>query len=263
MSNARIIVLTALAMVAFAGNSLLCRAALRDTSIDAASFTTIRLVSGAVVLWLILRMRHNSPGGAGNWMSACALFVYAAGFSFAYTGLSAATGALLLFGAVQATMIGYGIWVGERLHKPQLMGLFLIAWGIYSLRGKGGGDPTRVTTGNFLRAVPITIAMSIFMLSGASLDTAGFWYAVASGALASGVGYAIWYTVVPGLQATNAATIQLSVPIIAALGGVIILGEPVTLRLLLASVAILGGIALVIMKQQQAKSAQHPTAGDV
>src|SRR5690554_7313148 len=129
MSNARIIVLTSLAMVAFAGNSLLCRAALRDTSIDAASFTTIRLVSGAVVLWLIVRMRHSSPAGAGNWTSAFALFVYAAGFSFAYTGLSAATGALLLFGAVQATMIGYGIWVGERLHKPQLIGLFL-AFGV-------------------------------------------------------------------------------------------------------------------------------------
>ena len=167
MSNARIIVLTSLAMVAFAGNSLLCRAALRDSSIDAASFTTIRLVSGAVVLWLIVRMRHSSPAGAGNWTSAFALFVYAAGFSFAYTGLSAATGALLLFGAVQATMIGYGIWVGERLHKPQLIGLALafggliglmlpglsapplygsvlmlvsgVAWGIYSLRGKGGG----------------------------------------------------------------------------------------------------------------------------
>ena len=138
-----------------------------------------------------------------------------------------------------------------------------IAWGIYSLRGKGGGDPTKVTTGNFLRAVPITLIMSIFMLSGASLDTAGFWYAVASGALAAGVGYAIWYTAVHGLQATNAATIQLSVPIIAALGGVIILGEPVTLRLVLASVAILGGIALVIMKKQSAKSAQKITAGDV
>ena len=138
-----------------------------------------------------------------------------------------------------------------------------IAWGIYSLRGKGEGDPTRVTTGNFLRAVPITVAMSVLMLSGASLDTAGLWYAVASGALASGVGYAIWYTVVPGLKATNAATIQLSVPIIAALGGVIILGEPVTLRLVLASVAILGGIALVIMKKQNAKSAQQITTGDV
>jgi len=240
-------------MTAFAGNSLLCRAALKDTSIDAASFTTIRLISGAVVLWLVVRMRHGIPAGAGNWLSAIALFVYAAGFSFAYISLPAATGALLLFGSVQATMIGYGIWAGERLRKPQLIGLLLafggliglllpglaapplygsvlmlgagVAWGIYSLRGRGAGDPTRVTTGNFLRAVPITIAMSIFMLSGSSIDTAGFWYAVSSGALASGIGYAIWYTALPALKATNAATVQLSVPVIAALGVLISNGK--------------------------------------
>jgi len=284
MSYARVIALTSLAMIAFAGNSLLCRAALKNTSIDAASFTTIRLLSGAVALWLIERMRHSTPDGAGNWLSAFALFVYAAGFSFAYMSLPAATGALLLFGAVQATMISYGIWAGERLLKPQLFGLLLafgglvglllpglsapplygsvlmlgagVAWGIYSLRGKGAGDPTRVTTGNFLRAVPITVILSLFMLSGSSLDTAGFWYAVSSGALASGIGYAIWYTALPALKATNAATVQLSVPVIAALGGVIILGEPITLRLLLASVAILGGIALVILEKQHANGAQ-------
>ncbi|MEX2516147.1 MAG: DMT family transporter [Gammaproteobacteria bacterium] len=286
----RIIVLTSLAMTAFAGNSLLCRAALIHTSIDAASFTTIRLISGAVVLWLVVQMRHGTPAGAGNWLSAGALFVYAAGFSFAYISLPAATGALLLFAAVQAAMISYGIWAGERLLKLQLLGLLLafggliglllpglsapplygsvlmlgagIAWGIYSLRGKGADDPTRVTTGNFLRAVPITVAMSLFMLSGSSLDTAGFWYAVASGTLASGIGYAIWYTVLPALKATNAATIQLSVPIIAALGGVIILGEPVTLRLALASVAILGGIALVILEKRHANGAQQSAAAD-
>jgi len=290
MSYARIIVLTSIAMTAFAGNSLLCRAALKDTGIDAASFTTIRLISGAVVLWLLVRMRRRSPAGEGSWLSAFALFVYAAGFSFSYLSLPAATGALLLFGAVQATMIGYGIWAGERLLKPQLVGLLLafggliglllpglsapplygsvlmlgagVAWGVYSLRGKGAGDPTKVTTGNFLRAVPITLAMSIFMLSGSSVDTAGFWYAVASGALASGIGYAIWYTALPALKATNAATIQLSVPIIAALGGVIILGEPITLRLVLASVAILGGIALVILQKRHANGAQRIAPAD-
>jgi drug/metabolite transporter (DMT)-like permease len=279
MSNARMIVLTSIAMIAFAGNSLLCRAALKDTGIDAASFTTIRLISGALVLWVVVRIRHVAPAGAGNWPSAFALFAYAAGFSFAYVSLPAATGALLLFGAVQATMIGYGIWAGERLLKLQLIGLVLafggliglllpglsapplygsvlmmgagVAWGIYSLRGKGKGDATRVSTGNFLRAVPITLAMSLFMLSSSSLDTAGVWYAIASGALASGIGYAIWYTALPALKATNAATIQLSVPIIAAVGGVIVLGEPITLRLLLASVAILGGIALVILEKRQ------------
>lgn len=296
MSYARIIALTSLAMIAFAGNSLLCRVALEQTSIDAASFTTIRLVSGAVMLWLVVRMRRGTYTGGGSWLSAFALFAYAAGFSFAYVSLSAATGALLLFGAVQATMIGYGVWMGERLLKLQLVGFMLalggliglllpglsapplygsalmlgagVAWGIYSLRGKGAGDPTRVTAGNFLRAVPIAVVLSILMLNNTSLDTAGFWYAVSSGVLASGIGYAIWYTVLPALKATNAATVQLSVPVIAALGGVIVLGEPISPRLVLASVAIIGGVALVILERQQANGAQQvapadrPKAGD-
>lgn len=285
MSFVRIVALTSLAMIAFAGNSLLCRVALKDTSIDAASFTTVRLVSGAVVLWLIVRMRRRAQSGRGNWPSAFALFAYAAGFSFAYVSLPAATGALLLFGAVQATMIGHGIWAGERLRRPQLVGLVLalgglvglllpglsapplagsllmlgagVAWGIYSLRGKGGGDPTRVTAGNFLRAAPVAAALSLLLHEGASLDGAGFWYAVSSGALASGIGYAIWYTALPALKSTQAATVQLSVPVIAALGGIVFLGESLTLRLVLASVAILGGIALVILEKQDAPGAQR------
>jgi drug/metabolite transporter (DMT)-like permease len=278
MSYARIFALTSLAMIAFAGNSLLCRIALKHTGIDAASFTTIRLISGAAILWLVVRMRSGTQGGGGNWMSAAALFVYAAGFSFAYMSLPAATGALLLFGAVQATMIGHGIWTGERLWRLQLVGLFLafgglvglllpglsapplygsvlmlgagVAWGVYSLRGRGAGDPTKVTAGNFLRAVPISAALSLLMSGSMSLDNAGIWYAVFSGALASGTGYAIWYTALPALKSTNAATVQLSVPVIAALGGIVFLGEPVTLRLALASAAILGGIALVILEKQ-------------
>ena len=280
MSYARIIALTSLAMIAFAGNSLICRAALNHTRIDAASFTTVRLISGALMLGLIVSMRRGTPAGSGNWLSAFALFAYAAGFSFAYVSLPAATGALLLFGAVQVTMIGYGVWTGERLVKRQLVGLMLalagvvvlllpglaapplsgsvlmlgagVAWGVYSLRGKGAGDPTSVTAGNFLRAVPIAAALSVLMLNGTSADTAGFWYAVSSGALASGIGYAIWYTALPALKATHAATVQLSVPVIAALGGIIFLGEPITPRLLLASAAILGGIALVIQKRRHA-----------
>jgi drug/metabolite transporter (DMT)-like permease len=290
MSYARIVVLTSLAMIAFAGNSLLCRVALIHTSIDAASFTAIRLISGAIMLWLVVQIRSGTQIGRGNWLSAFALFSYAAGFSFAYVSLPAATGALLLFGAVQATMIGYGIWAGERLLKLQLFGLLLafgglvgmllpglsapplsgsilmlfagVAWGIYSLRGKGAGDPTRVTAGNFLRAVPIAAVLSVLMLKGASLDTAGFWYAVSSGALASGLGYAIWYTALPALKATNAATVQLSIPVIAALGGIVFLSEPITLRLALASVAILGGIALVIMEKQRAIGTQQVVPAD-
>jgi len=280
MSYARIIALTSLAMIAFAGNSLLCRVALKHTSIDAASFTTIRLISGAVMLWIVVRMRRGEYTSGGNWPSALALFVYAAGFSFAYVSLPAATGALLLFGAVQATMIGHGIWAGERLLRLQLAGLILafgglvglllpglsapplygsvlmlgagVTWGLCSLRGRGVGDPTTVTAGNFLRAVPVSVALSLLMFNGSSLDKAGFWYAVMSGALASGIGYVIWYRLLPALKATHAATVQLSVPVIAALGGIVFLGEPITLRLTLASVAILGGIALVILEKQQA-----------
>lgn len=279
------IALTTLAMIAFAGNSLLCRAALNHTGIDAASFTTIRLISGAVMLELVAQMRRGIYTGEGNWLSAFVLFIYAAGFSFAYVSLPTATGALLLFGAVQATMISHAVWVGERLIRWQLVGFVLafggmvglllpglsapplygsilmlgagVAWGVYSLRGKGVGDPTSVTAGNFLRAVPIAIALSVVMLNRTSLDSAGFWYAVSSGALASGIGYAIWYAALPALKTTNAATVQLSAPVIAALGGTAFLGEPITMRLMLASVAILGGIALVIVEKQSVNAAQH------
>ncbi|MDO8699094.1 MAG: DMT family transporter [Rhodoferax sp.] len=278
MSSARLVILTTLAMMAFAGNSLLCRMALKHTSIDAASFTTLRLLSGALMLGLLVRSRRGARARGGNWPSACALFAYAAGFSFAYISLPAATGALLLFGAVQATMIGYGVWRGERLLRLQLAGFVLalgglvglllpglaappltgsllmlgagVAWGVYSLRGKGAGDPTEVTAGNFLRALAITALLSLLMFRDISLDRLGLVYAVLSGALASGIGYAIWYRVLPALKATQAASVQLSVPVIAALGGVVFLGESVSLRLLLASLAILGGIALVILEKK-------------
>lgn len=279
MQTPRIILLTSLAMLAFAGNSLLCRAALKHTAIDAASFTTIRLVSGALMLWLVVRISRAAHSGSGSWLSAFALFAYAVLLSYAYASLSTGIGALLLFGAVQATMIAHGIRAGERLLRPQLAGLVLafaglvglllhgisapplagamlmlgsgVAWGIYSLRGKGAGDPTRVTAGNFLRTVPIAAAWSALMSGHLSLDGAGFGYAVASGALTSGIGYAIWYTALPALKAAKAATVQLSVPVIAALGGIVFLGEPLTLRLVLSSAAILGGIALVILEKPQ------------
>jgi drug/metabolite transporter (DMT)-like permease len=276
-----VVILTALAMLAFAGNSLLCRLALKSATMDAASFTSIRMIAGALTLCLLVRMRGGSSAGAGNWLSALALFAYAAAFSFAYASLSAATGALLLFGAVQMSMISWGLFRGERMRGLQWLGLALAvaglvglmlpglsappllgsllmisagcAWGVYSLRGKGAGDATRVTAGNFLRTVPMALAMSllsVMLLGDARADATGLIYALASGALASGVGYAIWYTALPALKATHAATVQLSVPVIAALGGVVFLGEALTLRAVLASVAILGGIALVILEKR-------------
>lgn len=275
MKSGRIFVLTALAMIAFAGNSLLCRLALRQTTIDAATFTFVRLLAGALALYLLAKARHVSLGQSdGNNLSALALFIYAAAFSFAYLTLPAGTGALLLFGAVQATMIFWGLSHGERLQLPQLLGLALalsglvvlvfpgisapplhgsllmlaagVAWGVYSLRGKGSGDPTRATTGNFLRAIPLALLLFLAALPWTRRDPAGIAYAVLSGALTSGVGYVIWYSALPGLKAASAATVQLSVPVLAAAGGILLLGEPLTLRFLFASAAVLGGIALVI-----------------
>jgi drug/metabolite transporter (DMT)-like permease len=279
MTRARTICLTTLAMLAFAGNSLLCRQALKNTPIDAASFTSIRLIAAAITLWLLLRLMGRGNSRLGSWPSAFALFAYAAGFSFAYISLSAASGALLLFGSVQTTMIGYGMSEGERLRLPQVAGLALalgglvglvfpglsappltsslfmmgagIAWGIYSLRGRGAGDPTMVTAGNFLRTIPLTLLFSLLMFSHQNIDRTGLLYAVASGAMTSGVGYAIWYMALPGLKATQAATVQLSVPVIAALGGIVLLAEPITSRLILASVAILSGIALVVYEKNK------------
>jgi drug/metabolite transporter (DMT)-like permease len=285
VSRARVIMLTALAMLPLSANSWLCRAALRDTAIDAASFTSIRLLSGALMLWLLLHLRRRWSGAAavadlpGNWLSACALFGYAALFSFAYLDLTAGTGALLLFGAVQVTMIGLGLRRGERLDAVQVAGVLLAfgglvglllpglsappllagammlgagaCWGVYSMRGQGARDPTGVTAGNFMRTVPITAAVSLVMLGHASVDVAGFWYAVASGALTSALGYVLWYTVVPLIRSVTAATVQLSVPVIVAAGGVLLLGEPITLRLALASAAVLGGIGLVIIEKSR------------
>ncbi len=274
-----IIGLTALAMLAFAANSILCRVALERTPIDPASFTVIRLISGAATLWIVVRLRSGGTQFAGDWPSALALFVYAAGFSLAYVSLPAATGALLLFGTVQMTMMGFGLWSGERLSARQHAGYFLalgglvglllpglaapplgaailmlgagVAWGIYSLRGKGPGDATAVTAGNFMRTLPFALILLLAMREQWSWDAAGAGYAVASGALTSGIGYVIWYFVLQSLKSTTAATVQLSGPLIVALGGSLFLAEPLTLRWALASVAILGGIALVILQTKK------------
>ena len=282
-------------MLAFAGNSLLCRVALKGGAIDAASFTSVRLLSGAITLgalvWWLQHKRNAQPQGPksttlpGDGWSALALFVYAAGFSFAYLSMTAATGALLLFGAVQATMIAWGLYQGERMRTLQLGGFALaaagltalmlpglatpgfggsaamlgagVAWGAYSLRGRrkqthgsANANPTAVTAGNFVRTVPIALVLSAVALPQAHLSSSGVLYAMASGALTSGVGYAVWYRVLPTLQATYAATVQLSVPVIAALGGIVLLGEAATWPMALSACAIMGGIGLVIWNKR-------------
>jgi drug/metabolite transporter (DMT)-like permease len=275
--SVRGVALTTLALVAFAGNSLLCRLALTRTTIDAASFTSIRLIAGALTLAVLVRLQHG-PGRrerAGSYTSAIALFVYAAAFSAAYTSLTTGTGALLLFGAVQATMISAGFVAGERLNGVQMTGLLLayaglialvlpgltappplaallmvtagIAWGVYSLRGRGSDDPTAVTAGNFLRAVPITLMLSAILFSSHRIDLNGSVLAATSGAVTSGIGYAVWYGALRRIGATAAATVQLSVPVLAALAGVLLLHEALTARLLLCGTIILGGVAVVLV----------------
>jgi drug/metabolite transporter (DMT)-like permease len=274
-SASRTVLLTLLALVAFAGNSLLARLALTQTRIEPATFTAIRILSGAAVLALLVFRQRDASMRAGSWASAAALFLYAAAFSFAYVALSAGTGALLLFGAVQATMITAGLLRGERLRAVQLVGLLLaygglvgltlpgvqapplvyallmiaagVAWGVYSLRGRGVVNPTAVTAGNFLRAVPLAVVLSMVLFQSIRLDATGVWYAIVSGAVTSGVGYVIWYTALRSLRATTAATVQLSVPVLAAVGGVLLLHEPITSRLIVTGCAILGGVALVVL----------------
>lgn len=277
---ARTLLLTAAAMLAFAGNSLLCRLALKTTEIDPATFTSLRLASGALMLALLLRMRHGSTAMAGSWRGAMALFVYAAAFSFAYVSLDAGVGALLLFGAVQISMVLWGWRQGERPGPMSLAGLLLafagllalllpgasapplpgsllmlvagIAWGAYSLLGRSASDALAATTGNFVRSLPLTALLSLALLQTLEWDVSGVLYALASGALASGLGYAIWYMAIVDLKAIQAATVQLSVPIITALAGGLLLGEALSLRLGLSSLAVLGGIALVLAARQRA-----------
>lgn len=277
-ASQRIFLLTALAMAAFAANSILCRVALRGGHIDPAAFTTLRLASGACALWLMVKLRLRGRIG-GDWGSALALAVYAVAFSFAYLTLTAGMGALLLFGAVQASMLVAGLMAGERLKPLQGGGFALavaglvwlvlpgitapppvgaalmlaagVAWGVYSLRGRGVSAPALATTGNFLRAAPLVALASLPFLPRMHADTAGVGYALTSGVLASGLGYVIWYAALSGLSATRAAVVQLSVPVLAALGGVLLLGEDLTQRLVVASIAIIGGIALVVLKPSQ------------
>lgn len=272
-----ILLLTGLAMVAFAANSLLCRLALADGAIDAAGFTGIRLAAGALTLAALVLPRIRGTRFAIRPRPAAFLFLYAAAFSFAYLQLEAGTGALLLFGAVQLTMISAGLRAGERLSPLSWLGLFLsfgglaylvspglaapplggaalmagagLAWGLYSLSGRGAADPLQATAGNFAGAAGLGALLCLAFAAELHLSPRGVLLAVTSGAVASGLGYVIWFRALRGLSASSAASVQLSVPVIAAGGGVILLGEPLTLRLLLAATLVLGGIALVLRER--------------
>ncbi len=273
----RTALLTTAAMIAFATNSILCRLALANPAIDPASFTSLRLASGAAALALIVGGMRGRYRAGGDWTAAAMLFLYAVLFSFAYLYLTAGTGALILFGAVQLTMFAVGLRAGERFRPLSWLGLALavaglvylvlpgvaapsplgaglmavagVAWGVYSLRGRGTSDPLGATAGNFARAAPLALLVSAVFIADFDLTAGGAALAVASGALASGLGYVIWYAALGGLSATRAATVQLSVPVIAAFGGVLLLSEAITLRLLVSTVATLGGIALVLSQR--------------
>jgi drug/metabolite transporter (DMT)-like permease len=285
--------LTVLALIAFAANSVLCRLALGESAIDPASYTAVRLITGAITLWLISAFIGEKSFGksGGSWISAAMLFSYAATFSFAYISLSTGTGALILFAAVQITMIAVGLSTGERpeilewlglsiaisgliylvspgITAPSILGSVLmatagIAWGIYSLRGRGASNPIGVTTDNFLRTVPLAVGIILLWLSKLTMTPTGFLWAALSGSITSGVGYVLWYAALPRLTATRAATVQLTVPVLAALAGAVLLSEAITPRLLISAVVILGGVALAISRRKSIPQRQESLAAVV
>jgi len=295
VSAPRLALLVVLALLGFAGNSLLCRLALRGGDIDAAGFTALRIAAGALTLWLLAAWQKkwgqtpysvSSPAklnkesdpvfSRGDWPSALALFAYAAAFSYACLGFGGSTGARLLFGAVQRTLLGRAFALGERLDARQWLGLAAaiagllvlllpgvqappllnaalmlgagVAWGLYSLRGRSSRDPLRTTAGNFLRALPLALVLALIGWRGLHFGSTGLLAALASGALASGVGYALWYAALPSLRASSAGILQLSVPVLAALGGIALLGEPIGWRFALAAALTLGGVALATLR---------------
>jgi drug/metabolite transporter (DMT)-like permease len=271
------IIFTGMALIAFAANSVLCRLALGERTIDASSFTVIRLLSGAMVLLAIISIKSNKTDSftKGSWSASSMLFLYAITFSFAYITLDTGTGALILFGSVQITMIVLSIISGERLHitewagvtiafigfvylilpgvtTPSAIGFLLmivagIAWGIYTLKGRSSDEPLMDTAYNFLRTLPLVIILAIITVKNSHYSYQGVLLAVLSGGITSGIGYAIWYVALGGLSATQAAVVQLLVPVIAAFGGVIFVSETVTLRLIVSATMILGGILMVVL----------------
>lgn len=282
----KIISLTGLALIAFAANSVLCRLALGERAIDASGFTSIRLLTGGLVLFGIIRINNNKGNQTtkGSWISGFMLFLYAIAFSYAYISLETGTGALILFGAVQITMILLSVFSGHSLHKtewigviiafsgfvylllpgvhmPSIIGFMLmtvsgIAWGIYTINGQGSKNPLLDTTHNFLKTIPFVLLLIIITFNKENYSTEGIILAVISGGITSGIGYTIWYMALRGLTSVQAAVVQLLVPIIAAFGGVLFISERITFRLIAASLLILGGILVVVLGKNYFKQKQ-------
>ena len=272
----RTAVFTALALIGFAGNSLLCRMALGERMIDAVSFTSVRLGAGAIAMFVIARATGAAAAapGAGDWRGAVALFVYAIAFSVAYLRLSTGTGALILFGSVQLTMLGASLWAGQKPRRLEALGLTVafaglialtlpgwsapapldvalmacagVAWGVYSLLGRGSTSALATTAGNFVRSAPLAALLSLATQSGSHASGEGLALAVASGALASGVGYSLWYVALPQLSRLGAGVVQLAAPVLAALGGVVLLDEALTPRFIGAASAVVFGVLLAL-----------------
>jgi drug/metabolite transporter (DMT)-like permease len=282
------LVFTTLALIAFAANSVLCRLALGEKTIDAAGFTSVRLLSGALVLFCILKFSNKKNGSStkGSWSAAFMLFLYAVTFSFAYLTLNTGTGALILFGSVQITMILRSLFSGNRLLPIEWMGVIVafsgivylvlpgvtapsftgfslmtlagIAWGLYTLKGRGSANPLSDTTYNFLRSVPFMIVLGMFFFQNVHISREGVILAAISGGITSGIGYTLWYMALRGLSATQAAVVQLSVPVIAGFGGIVFISEPISLRLALSALLTLGGILMVILGRNAKNSKSIP-----
>jgi len=269
--------LTGLALIAFAANSVLCRLALGNETIDAPSFTGIRLLSGAITLFIILSIKRGNKGASskGSWTAGLMLFLYAITFSYAYLSVDTGTGALILFGSVQITMIMLSLVTGTRLHLTEWSGVIIaftgfiylilpdittpsvngfilmtvsgMSWGIYTLKGRSSKNPLMDTTYNFLRTIPFVALLAIFTMQNMSYSFEGIVLALISGAVTSGVGYTIWYIALSGLSSTQAAVLQLSVPVIAAIGGVVFVSEEITIRLIISATIVLSGILMVVL----------------
>ena len=289
----RTILFTAFALIAFAANSVFNRLALGSNAIDASSYVGIRLVSGAATLWL-LNILSKGAFNFGDkpfldnlkpsFLSAFYLFAYGIAFSFAYRSLNSGMGAFILFGTVQTTMLLMAVLKGDRPHMSEWFGLVValgglvylvfpglsapdplgavlmliagVAWAFYTLRGRGVKDPLETTALNFICSVPMVLAVNLFMMQQIHFSTEGVVYALISGAVTSGMGYAIWYTALRGLTTTQAALLQLLVPILAALGGVIFLSENITMRLVSAGAMIIAGVLLALMGKRIALKAE-------